>query len=75
MENKKVIYYKDELNDEFSKAKIKPRIIDKNFKFVCKSGICDIIKKEIRQDNQCNDWNFKLKGLNEFSKYNKKYSY
>lgn len=33
MKQKKVIYYSDELNEEFSKAKIKPRLIDKNFKY------------------------------------------
>ena len=30
---KKVFYYKDELNDEFSTAKIEPRIIDENYKY------------------------------------------
>ena len=30
---KKIFFYKDELNDEFSKAKITPRIIDKNYKY------------------------------------------
>ena len=33
MENKKIIYYSDELNDEFSEAKIKPRIIDEKYKY------------------------------------------
>lgn len=33
MENKKIIYYKDELNDEFSTAKIDPRKIDENYKY------------------------------------------
>ncbi len=35
MENneKKVIFYKDELNDEFSTAKITPRVIDENYKY------------------------------------------
>lgn len=33
----KVIYYKDELNDEFSKAKINPIKIDKNYKYEHKS--------------------------------------
>jgi len=32
--NKKVIYYKDELKDEFSTAQIKPRIIDENYKYI-----------------------------------------
>ena len=31
MEPKKIIYYNDELNDEFSKAEIKPRIIDEKY--------------------------------------------
>ncbi len=33
MKNRKVIYYKDELNDEFSSAKIIPRKIDENYKY------------------------------------------
>ena len=33
MEAKKVIYYEDELNDEFSEAKIEPRIIDANYRY------------------------------------------
>lgn len=34
MKTRKVIYYKDELNDEFSKAKIVPRVIDENYKYI-----------------------------------------
>lgn len=34
MKNTKVIYYKDELNEEFSKAKITPRLIDENYKYM-----------------------------------------
>ena len=33
MKNREVIYYKDELNDEFSTAKIKAKKIDKNYKY------------------------------------------
>lgn len=33
MESKKVIYYKDELNDEFSTAKITPKFIGENYKY------------------------------------------
>ncbi|MBR2786599.1 MAG: 1-acyl-sn-glycerol-3-phosphate acyltransferase [Clostridia bacterium] len=33
MKNKKVIYYNDELNDEFSTAQITPRRIDENYKY------------------------------------------
>ncbi len=32
--NEKIIYYKDELNDEFSKAQIKPRKIDYTYKYL-----------------------------------------
>ena len=34
MENKKIIYYNDELNDEFSTAKITPRKIDENYLYI-----------------------------------------
>lgn len=33
MKEKKIIYYTDELNDEFSTAKIEPRKIDENYKY------------------------------------------
>ena len=33
MKEKRVIYYKDELNDEFSSAKIVPRVIDEKYKY------------------------------------------
>lgn len=33
MDNQKIIYYKDELNDEFSTAKITPKVIDENYKY------------------------------------------
>ncbi len=39
MEKGKVIYYEDELNDEFSEAKIIPRIIDENYKYIHKNPI------------------------------------
>ncbi len=42
MENRKVIYYEDELNDEFSTAKIKPRIIDGKYKYLHKNPIWNI---------------------------------
>lgn len=34
MRAKEVIYYKNELNDEFSKAKIVPRVIDEKYKYI-----------------------------------------
>ena len=37
MENKRVIYYEDELNDEFSEAKIEPRRIDENYVYIHKN--------------------------------------
>lgn len=37
MKEKKTIYYKDELNDEFSTAKIEPRTIDENYKYIHKN--------------------------------------
>lgn len=33
MKEKKIIYYEDELNDEFSIAKIIPRVIDEKYKY------------------------------------------
>lgn len=33
LEEKEVVYYEDELNDEFSEAKIVPRKIDENYKY------------------------------------------
>ena len=50
MDNKKNIYYKDELNDEFSKAKITPRRIDENYKYIHKNplwNICAFILQNI----------------------------
>lgn len=38
----KIIYYKDELNDEFSKAKIIPRKIDENYKYEHKNSIWNL---------------------------------
>lgn len=37
MDKRKIIYYSDELNDEFSLAQITPKKIDKNYKYVHKS--------------------------------------
>ena len=36
-----IIYYTDELNEEFSRAKITPRVIDGSFRYFMGScGIC-----------------------------------
>jgi len=37
MENKKIIYYEDELNEDFSEAKITPRRIDEKYKYFHKN--------------------------------------
>lgn len=42
MKNKEIIYYEDELNDEFSTAKIEPRKIDENYKYIHKNVIWNI---------------------------------
>lgn len=42
MENKKVIYFNDELNEEFSTAKITPRVIDENYKYIHKNPFWNI---------------------------------
>ncbi len=39
MDNRKVIYYSDELNDEFSIAKIEPREIDETYKYIHKNPL------------------------------------
>ena len=39
MKPKKINYYKDELNDEFSGANIVPRIVDKNYKYIHKNPL------------------------------------
>ena len=42
MDNRKVIYYTDELNDEFSTAKIQPRVIDENYTYIHKNPFWNI---------------------------------
>ena len=39
---RKIIYYKDELNDEFSSAKIESVIVDKNYRFINKNFLWKI---------------------------------
>ncbi len=43
MKPKKIIYYEDELNDEFSTAKIEPRKIDENYKYIHKNIIWNAV--------------------------------
>ena len=42
MKEQKIIYYKDELNDEFSEAKIVPRIIDENYIYIHKNPLWNL---------------------------------
>lgn len=42
MQKEKIIYYTDELNDEFSTAKIKPRVIDEKYKYIHKNSLWNI---------------------------------
>ena len=57
--SKKVIYYEDELNDEFSTAKITPIVIDKNYDyFKCKDPKYD--KSSLRIQNI---WSMPIKWL------------
>lgn len=42
MESKRIIYYEDELNDEFSGAEIKARVIDENYKYIHKNVFWNI---------------------------------
>ena len=41
MKNQKIFYYKDELNDEFSTAKIVPRLIDEKYKYIHQNPLWD----------------------------------
>ena len=46
----KIIDYEDELNDEFSKSSIEPRIIDENYKYVHKNplwNLCSFVLQNI----------------------------
>lgn len=42
METRKVIYYEDELHDEFSVAKITPRRIDENYQYIHKNPLWNL---------------------------------
>lgn len=42
MKSKKINYYKDELNDEFSGANITPRVIDENYKYIHKNPLWNL---------------------------------
>ena len=43
MKEKQIVYYKDELNDEFSGASITPKCIDENFKYIHKNPLWNLL--------------------------------
>ena len=50
MKQERVIYYKDELNDEFSRAKITPRVIDENYCYLHRNPLwnfCSFVVQNI----------------------------
>ena len=50
MKKNKIIYYKNELNDEFSEAQIKPIKIDENYKYEHKNpfwNLCSILIQNV----------------------------
>lgn len=42
MDNNRIIYYSDELNEEFSTAKIEPREIDEKYKYIHKNPLWNV---------------------------------
>ena len=75
---KKVVYYEDELNDEFSKAKINPILIDENYKYnhsflwdFCSFLVQNVFSMPIKILYV--KWKFKIKfiGKDKLKKYNK----
>lgn len=76
MKNKEVIYYEDELNDEFSKAQIVPRKIDEKYKYnkgpiwdFCSFVLQNVLSMPIKY--LYSKFKFKLKfiGKEKFKKY------
>ena len=45
MKEQKTYYYSDELNDEFSEAKIEARVIDENYKYLHKNIFWNLYQK------------------------------
>ena len=79
MKEQKVIYYKDELNDEFSEAQIEPREIDENYKYIHKNPIwnmcCYIVQNilsiPIKVGYAKMKFRFKVIGKEKLSSYKK----
>ncbi len=78
MEKRKVIYYKDELNDEFSTAKIIPRRIDENYKYehniiwdICSYLLQNIISMPIKIGYEKIKFKLKYIGKEKLKPYKK----
>ena len=79
MEKRKIIYYEDELNDEFSTAKIIPRKIDENYKYdrgvfwdICSYITQNIISMLIKVPYQKIKFRLKYVGKEKIKPYKKK---
>ena len=75
---KKVIYYEDELNDEFSTAKIDPILIDENYKYnhsflwdLCSYLIQNVFSMPIKIWYVKRKFNIKFIGKEKLKKYKK----
>lgn len=79
LEARKTIYYKDELNEEFSTAKIVPRVIDENYKYIhrnpfwnmCSYILQNIISMPIKFLYAKIKFKIKYVGKEKFKKYKK----
>lgn len=76
MENEKIIYYSDELNDEFSAKKITPRIIDENYQYahnpiwnICSYLLQNVISMPIKVLYARIKFKIKYIGTQNFKKY------
>ena len=79
MKNKKIIYYKDELNDEFSNAKITPKVIDEKYKYkhnklwdVCSFIFQNILSMPIKIGYVKIKFNIKYIGKEKLKEYKNK---
>jgi 1-acyl-sn-glycerol-3-phosphate acyltransferase len=76
MENEKIIYYSDELNEEFSAKKITPRVIDENYKYehnpiwnICSYLLQNVISMPIKVLYAKIKFKIKYIGKEKFKKY------
>ena len=79
MKEQKIIYYNDELNDEFSEVKIEPREINENYKYIHKNpfwNICaylvqNVLSIPIKILYAKLKFNFKVIGKEKLKEYKK----